>query len=31
MQRVRLNASRKNGLVVTVSTRALNVDSLIKS
>jgi hypothetical protein len=31
MQRVRLNASRKNGFVVTVSTRALNVESLIKS
>ena len=30
-QRVRLNASRKNGFVVTVSTRALKVDSLIKS
>ena len=29
-QRVRLNASRKNGFVVTVSTRALKVDSLIK-
>ena len=30
-QRVRLNASRKNGFVVAVSTRALEVGSLIKS
>jgi hypothetical protein len=29
-QRVRLNVSRKNGFVVTVSTRALKVDSRIK-